>query len=103
MALPKDAPVKDILLATIKDLEENGRQKGRNQTIEHTSRSLPGAIVNSVGHLVTMHNMSHEARATLKRVAEFLGIYDLEKYNEETSDGAVLDMLRRAVNEATNA
>lgn len=97
MSLPKDAPVKDILRAVIQDLEKNGRQKGRNQTIEHTSRSLPGAIVHSVGHLVTMHNMSHEARVTLKRVGEFLGIYDLEKYNEETSDGDVLDMLRRAI------
>ncbi len=97
MSLPKDAPVVDIIRATIKDLETNGRQKGRNQTIEHTSRSLPGAIVNSVGHLVTMHNMSSQAQATLKRVGEFLGIHDFEAYNETHTDEEVLSMLRKAI------
>jgi hypothetical protein len=99
MALPKDAPVKDIIRATIVDLETNGRQKGRNQTIGESSRNLPGAIAHSVGHLVTMHNMSAQARETVKRVSEFLGIYDLETYNNDHTDDEVLRMLRKAVGE----
>lgn len=89
----------DIIRATIKDLETNGRQKGRLQTIGETSRNLPGAIAHSVGHLVTMHNMSRQAHETVKRVGEFLGIYDLGEYNDDHTDDEVLRMLRKAVGE----
>lgn len=97
MALPKTAPVKDIIRAVIQDLETNGRQKGRNQTIGESSRNLPGAIAHAVGHLVTMHNMSAQAHETVKRVAEFLGVYDLQTYNDDHTDGEVLALLRKAV------